>query len=122
MPHPPLGANAIAPLRMTASPLPAHQTKHLASLEYPLPCGRSVTITQDDSNTADPSTGRTVWLGAQVCSVEPPRFSFADQLPSQVLAVYLHDLLKGEKPFIEVRGVKRRRRVVELGSGTGALQ
>ncbi|KAL8283121.1 hypothetical protein RQP46_005899 [Phenoliferia psychrophenolica] len=86
---------------MASQPLPAHQTKDLASLDYPLPSGQRVLISQDDANTD--STGRTVWLGAQV------------------LAVYLHDLLRAEKPFIEVRGgTKRRRRVIELGAGTGA--
>ncbi|GAA5848167.1 hypothetical protein JCM8547_004430 [Rhodosporidiobolus lusitaniae] len=72
--------------------LPAHQTKHLAELPYTLPDGTAVVLKQD-CETPD-STGRTVWLGAQV------------------LAVYLSDFLG--------RNVQRKK-VIELGSGTGLL-
>ncbi|GAA5822811.1 hypothetical protein JCM11251_004388 [Rhodosporidiobolus azoricus] len=72
--------------------LPAHATKHLAELPYSLPNGTRVSLTQNDAQTD--STGRTVWLGAQV------------------LSVYLYDL---------VGRPKRKQRVAELGSGTGLL-
>lgn len=83
-------------------PLPAHQTKHLQQLEYPLPSGPVVNIVQNDS--LKDSTGRTLWLGAQI------------------LAVYLHDLFGGsEKSYTSgAGGKKRRKRVIDLGSGTGA--
>ncbi|GAA5986709.1 hypothetical protein JCM11641_007744, partial [Rhodosporidiobolus odoratus] len=77
---------------------PAHETKHLTELQYTLPNGTRVCIAQDASS-AD-STGRTVWLGAQV------------------LAVYLHDVLKPPRPSLPGG---RRKRVLELGSGTGLL-
>lgn len=49
----------------SARPLPASETKCTAVLDYPLwPQEASVQIRQDNS-LAD-STGRTVWLGAQV--------------------------------------------------------
>ena len=73
-------------------PLPAHQTKHLPVIEYPLPSGQVVSLAQAISLEND-STGRTLWLGAQV------------------LAVYLHDLL----------GSVRGKTCIDLGSGTGAL-
>ncbi|GAA5894795.1 hypothetical protein JCM6882_006682 [Rhodosporidiobolus microsporus] len=72
--------------------LPAHATKHLAELPYTLPNGTRVVLTQNDAQSD--STGRTVWLGAQV------------------LSVYLNDLLGR---------LKRKQRVIELGSGTGLL-
>ncbi|ORY61945.1 hypothetical protein BCR35DRAFT_283426, partial [Leucosporidium creatinivorum] len=83
-------------------PLPAHQTKHLQQLEYPLPSGQFVNIVQNDS--LEDSTGRTLWLGAQV------------------LAVYLHDLFGSDKSYKSVAGgAKRRKTVCDLGSGTGLL-
>ena len=51
------------------APLPAHQTKHVKKLEYDLfPLERIVVINQDDT-VEQSSTGRTVWLGAQVRSL-----------------------------------------------------
>lgn len=84
-------------------PLPAHQTKHLQQLDYPLPSGQVVSIVQNDS--LEDSTGRTLWLGAQV------------------LAIYLHDLFGGsEKAYTSVSGgTKRRKRVIDVGGGTGAF-
>ncbi|GAA6064343.1 hypothetical protein JCM10212_002319 [Sporobolomyces blumeae] len=86
--------------------LPAHETKHLAELDYVLPDGHSATIHQD--NTSHDSTGRTVWLGAQV------------------LSVYLHDVLASSSPFVPATSSnplrrRRRRRVLDLGAGTGLV-
>lgn len=55
----------------SALPLPAHQTKHLPRLRYPLPDGTIVDIQQDGGgatarNGASSSTGRTIWLGGQI--------------------------------------------------------
>lgn len=72
-------------------PLPAHQTKHLATIDYPLPSGQAVALRQAISLEND-STGRTLWLGAQV------------------LSVYLHQLL----------GNVKGKSCIDLGSGTGA--
>ncbi|GAA5894481.1 hypothetical protein JCM5296_005109 [Sporobolomyces johnsonii] len=78
--------------------LPAHETKHLDLLVgYTLPDQTQVNIHQDNS-TPD-STGRTVWLGAQI------------------LSVYLYHLLHDSRPFSH----SRRKTVVDLGSGTGLL-
>lgn len=38
-----------------------------------------------------------------------------------MLSVYLYEILKGEKNWRLVKGVRRRKRVVELGAGTGLL-
>ncbi|GAA5934017.1 hypothetical protein JCM1841_002051 [Sporobolomyces salmonicolor] len=78
--------------------LPAHETKHLDLLVgYTLPDRSRVNIHQDNS-TPD-STGRTVWLGAQI------------------LSVYLYHLLHDSRPFSHAR----RKTVIDLGSGTGLL-
>lgn len=74
-------------------PLPAHQTKHLPSIDYSLPSGQVVQLKQAISLEND-STGRTLWLGAQV------------------LAVYLNELLGATG--------NRRKTCIDLGSGTGA--
>ncbi|BGP29955.1 hypothetical protein JCM10296v2_001707 [Rhodotorula toruloides] len=72
--------------------LPAHTTKHCQELAYTLPNGTEVTIAQDDASSD--STGRTVWLGAQV------------------LSVYLQHTL----------GTARRGwRALDIGSGTGLV-
>lgn len=55
-------------------PLPAHETKSVKLLDYSLfPSSESVSLAQDD--TLLDSTGRTVWLGAQV---NPVRFFLLD--------------------------------------------
>lgn len=58
-------ANALQ-LRTSMSPLPASDTKHLDALSYELPSGVIVEIAQNGS--AADSTGRSLWLGAQVRS------------------------------------------------------
>ncbi|GAA6029333.1 hypothetical protein JCM8097_003624 [Rhodosporidiobolus ruineniae] len=75
---------------------PAHTTKEVPLLLYTLPCGVQVDITQDCASPD--STGRTIWLGAQI------------------LSVYLHDALGRPSS-----SNGRRRRAIELGSGTGLL-
>ncbi|BGP45851.1 hypothetical protein JCM10450v2_001686 [Rhodotorula kratochvilovae] len=77
--------------------LPAHATKHLPLLDYILPDGTPVHIAQD--NTTPDSTGRTVWLGAQV------------------LSVYLHDLLSSSSSS----STRATQRAIDLGSGTGLV-
>ncbi|GAA5958092.1 hypothetical protein JCM3765_002806 [Sporobolomyces pararoseus] len=82
--------------------LPAYETKEEDVLDYLLPSGARITINQDSSSPD--STGRTIWLGAQV------------------LAVYLHDLLKSTSPLATNSSSKRktsRQRVVDVGAGTG---
>ncbi|GAA6006341.1 uncharacterized protein JCM10292_002654 [Rhodotorula paludigena] len=76
---------------------PAHATKHLPVLDYFLPDRTPVAISQDNAGTD--STGRTVWLGAQV------------------LSLYLHDLLSRSRP---PHGAARPR-AIDLGSGTGLV-
>jgi hypothetical protein len=49
---------------ISGSPLPAHQTKSLAELSYQIWENEIIKLNQIDSVTD--STGRTVWLGAQV--------------------------------------------------------
>ncbi|GAA6050083.1 hypothetical protein JCM3770_001361 [Rhodotorula araucariae] len=77
--------------------LPAHATKHLPVLAYTLPDRTLVRIAQD--NSSPDSTGRTVWLGAQV------------------LSVYLHDLLSSSSSASD----RATRRAIDLGSGTGLV-
>lgn len=48
-------------------PLPAHQTKSLATLSYLLHPSLSLTLTQSDSRAS--TTGSTLWLGAQLLSL-----------------------------------------------------
>ncbi|RSH84742.1 uncharacterized protein EHS24_006266 [Apiotrichum porosum] len=48
-------------------PLPAPATKHLATLQHPLPRGGAVTL-QQRASEADNTTGTTLWTGAQVLS------------------------------------------------------
>ncbi|BGP05928.1 Protein-lysine methyltransferase METTL21D [Rhodotorula toruloides] len=72
--------------------LPAHTTKHCQELAYTLPNGTDVTIAQDDASID--STGRTVWLGAQV------------------LSIYLQHMLGR---------ARRGWRAIDLGSGTGLV-
>ncbi|GAA5922666.1 hypothetical protein JCM3775_005808 [Rhodotorula graminis] len=76
---------------------PAHATKDQLVLDYVLPGQHTVTVEQDNS-LAD-STGRTVWLGAQV------------------LAVYLADLLSTSSTSAS----RSTQRAVDLGSGTGLV-
>ncbi|TNY21603.1 putative methyltransferase-domain-containing protein [Rhodotorula diobovata] len=77
--------------------LPAHATKEEQLLEYTLPDGSIVPIVQDSS--LPDSTGRTVWLGAQV------------------LSVYLHDLLATSSSLSS----RSTQRAIDLGSGTGLV-
>lgn len=39
--------------------------------------------------------------------------------PSQILSVYIHELLKSKKPYKLVNGVKQRHKAIEVGAGTG---
>ncbi|GAA5932811.1 uncharacterized protein JCM15063_002211 [Sporobolomyces koalae] len=79
--------------------LPAHETKHLDTLDYLLPNGTRVIVHQD--GTTPDSTGRTVWLGAQV------------------LAVYLHDLHKLGSLVSAKVSKQRRPTAIDVGAGTG---
>lgn len=79
--------------------LPASDTKHEAVLEYHLASDRAVTLEQQ--STRGDSTGRSLWLGAQV------------------MTAYLDYLAAKSKPFKVVQGVKVRKRAIELGAGTG---
>lgn len=77
-----------------APPLPAHETKGEAILYYPvLPTSLVLALRQSD--TAQNTTGSTLWLGAQI------------------LAVYLFDVY-GSKPR---RATPRR--AIDLGAGVG---
>ncbi|KAI6005528.1 hypothetical protein EDD15DRAFT_2506781 [Pisolithus albus] len=78
----------------TRSPLPAHQTKHLDTLEYPF-INSTFHLAQSSNGT---SHGTALWLGAQLLSA--------------YLAAELKDV--HSKPKTETRP-----RAVELGSGIG---
>ncbi|GAA5978395.1 hypothetical protein JCM10908_004338 [Rhodotorula pacifica] len=81
--------------------LPAHATKHIQELEYTLPDpDRTQILLHQDNQTAN-STGRTVWLGAQV------------------LSVYLHDLLASSSSSSSAAAAPKR--AIDLGSGTGLV-
>ncbi|KAM0753846.1 hypothetical protein T439DRAFT_377976 [Meredithblackwellia eburnea MCA 4105] len=86
-------------------PLPAHETKELKLVHYKLPSGSLAVLHQDNSqhSSDNASTGRTIWLGAQI------------------LSEYLHGLLHKSDRFTTVDGLKRRKRCIELGAGTGLL-
>ncbi|POY70166.1 hypothetical protein BMF94_6749 [Rhodotorula taiwanensis] len=77
---------------------PAHATKHISELDYLLPDRSTRVLVHQDDSTAN-STGRTVWLGAQV------------------LSVYLHDLLSSKSS----PAAQQRPRAIDLGSGTGLV-
>ncbi|CDU24879.1 uncharacterized protein SPSC_04712 [Sporisorium scitamineum] len=81
--------------------LPAHQTKHLAELVYRFPSiDTSFRIVQrNDTN----STGSSLWLSSQVLS-----------------SYLLHTYSKIPQP-VSISGPPKRKRVLELGSGTGLL-
>ncbi|CBQ68828.1 conserved hypothetical protein [Sporisorium reilianum SRZ2] len=82
--------------------LPAHQTKHLAELVYRFPSiDTSFRIVQrNDTN----STGSSLWLSSQVLS-----------------SYLLHTYSKTSQTSTRNGDFKTRRRVLELGSGTGLL-
>ncbi|GAA5960562.1 hypothetical protein JCM8115_003224 [Rhodotorula mucilaginosa] len=77
--------------------LPAHATKHVQQLHYALP--NAQLVLHQDNHSAD-STGRTVWLGAQV------------------LSVYLDHLLADSR---HQHRVAHNQRAIDLGSGTGLV-
>ncbi|GAA5910306.1 uncharacterized protein JCM6883_001149 [Sporobolomyces salmoneus] len=82
--------------------LPAYDTKEQDVLDYLLPNGTRIVINQDGSSPD--STGRTIWLGAQV------------------LEAYLHDLLKSTSPLVSPsnrNSAQRRQRIIDVGAGTG---
>ncbi|GAA6023047.1 hypothetical protein JCM11491_000375 [Sporobolomyces phaffii] len=82
--------------------LPAYDSKEHNVLDYVLPNGTRVSIHQDSSSPD--STGRTIWLGAQV------------------LAVYLHDLFGSTSALGSTsRRGKSRQTVVDVGAGTGLV-
>lgn len=78
----------------TPLPLPAHKTKHLQTLNYPIPnTPHILTLTQSQSQPQSPaSTGTTLWLS------------------SQLLSYHLLTLFP--------RG-RNRGRAIDLGAGTG---
>ncbi|GAA5878438.1 hypothetical protein JCM3774_006400 [Rhodotorula dairenensis] len=85
--------------------LPAHATKGVELLSYTLPDRDRTRVLLHQDNHSPDSTGRTVWLGAQV------------------LSVYLQDLLGSE-----VATARRKLgpdaappRAIDLGSGTGLV-
>lgn len=97
------------------APRPAHETKELALLSYPLfPSAVRVELHQDAS--LPDSTGRTVWLGAQVRPISIPSRPLTT---AQVLSIYLQHLKL--KPTKLVARQLVRKRVIDLGSGTGLL-
>ncbi|SCZ96616.1 BZ3500_MvSof-1268-A1-R1_Chr4-4g07482 [Microbotryum saponariae] len=81
---------------------PASDTKHIKALPYTLPDGRVIELLQDD--TLGDSTGRSLWLGAQL------------------LVLYLHSALHKVKVLTKGKdGGWKRRRAIELGAGTGLM-
>ncbi|KAG0638371.1 hypothetical protein HOY80DRAFT_906397, partial [Tuber brumale] len=50
-----------------STPLPAHKTKHLETLHYPIPNTLHIlTLTQTQSPSSSASTGTTLWLSSQL--------------------------------------------------------
>lgn len=60
----------------TTSALPAHHTKHLPLLVYPIPDNLTLHLAQSDDGE---SNGTALWLGAQILSA-----FLADALPFPV--------------------------------------
>lgn len=82
-----------------AANLPAHQTKHLAELIYHFPSINTTFLIRQRNDTD--STGSSLWLS------------------SQVLSSYLLHTYAGKSQPND--GQQTRKRVLELGSGTGLL-
>ena len=76
---------------------PAHETKHIAILEYPFR-DHVFQLAQRDNGATN---GTGLWLGAQC------------------LTLYLADLLKNKPPSSGLSAGANRPRVIELGSGIG---